>query len=73
MDDMPAPRPPYLHREVTRHGKVVWYARAGGSSRGPRVKLRAAFGTAEFWSEYQAALAAPRASRKDRTKARCRG
>jgi integrase len=57
MDDMPAPRPPYLHREVTRHGKVVWYARAGGSSRGPRVKLRAAFGTAEFWSEYQAALA----------------
>jgi integrase len=57
MDDMPAPRPPYLHREVTRHGKVVWYARAGGNSRGPRVKLRAEFGTAEFWSEYQAALA----------------
>ena len=32
-----------------------------GSSRGPRVKLRAEFGTAEFWAEYQAALAsAPR-------------
>ena len=57
MDDMPCPRPPHLHREVTRHGKVVWYARAGGSSRGPRVMLRAAFGTAEFWAEYQAALA----------------
>jgi hypothetical protein len=41
MPDMPCPRPPHLHREVTRHGKVVWYARAGGSSRGPRVKLRA--------------------------------
>jgi integrase len=36
---------------------VVWYARAGGSSRGPRVKLRAEFGTAEFWTEYQSALA----------------
>jgi integrase len=57
MDDMPSRRPPHLHREVTRHGKVVWYARAGGSSRGPRVKLQAAFGTAEFWAEYQAALA----------------
>jgi integrase len=57
MDDMPSPRPPHLHREVTRHGKVVWYARSGGSSRGRRVKLHAAFGTAEFWSEYQAALA----------------
>lgn len=57
MGDMPSPRPPHLHREVTRHGKVVWYARAGGSSRGPRVKLRGEFGTAEFWSEYQAALA----------------
>jgi integrase len=57
MDDMPCPRPPHLHREVTRHGKVVWYARAGGSSRGPRVMLRAPFGTAEFWVEYQAALA----------------
>ena len=26
-------------------------------SRGPRVKLRAEYGTAEFWAEYQAALA----------------
>jgi integrase len=57
MGGMPCPRPPHLHREVTRHGKVVWYARAGGNSRGQRVKLRAEFGTAEFWSEYQAALA----------------
>ena len=57
MEAMPSPRLPHLHREVTRHGKVVWYARAGGSSRGPRVKLHAPFGTDEFWSEYQAALA----------------
>lgn len=60
IDTMPPPRPPHLHREVTRHGAVVWYARIGGS-RGPRVRLRATYGTAEFWSEYEAALAsAPR-------------
>src|SRR5262249_11017361 len=58
---MPHPRLPHLHREMTRHGRVVWYARVGGSSRGPRVRLRAPYGTAEFWSEYEAALAsAPR-------------
>ena len=56
MASMPHPRPPHLHREVTRHGRVVWYARAGGSSRGPRIKLRAPFGTTEFWAEYQTAL-----------------
>jgi integrase len=54
-------RMPHLHREVTRHGKVIWCARAGGSSRGPRIRLHAEYGTAEFWSEYQAALSsAPR-------------
>ena len=61
MDAMPHPRMLHLHREVTRHGKVAWYARIGGSSRGPRVRLRADFGTAEFWAEYQSALgSAPR-------------
>jgi integrase len=61
MPDMPHLRMPHLHREVTRHGKVVWYARVGGSSRGPRVRLKAEYGTAEFWVEYQSALAsAPR-------------
>ncbi len=25
MHDMPRPRPPYLSREVTRHGNAVWY------------------------------------------------
>ena len=54
---MPHPRPLHLHREVTRHGRVVWYARAGGRSRGQRIRLHGEFGTAEFWAEYQAALA----------------
>jgi integrase len=54
---MPPHRPPHLHREKTRHGKLVWYVRAGGSSRGPRLRLHAEYGTAKFWEEYQAALA----------------
>lgn len=51
---MPRPRPPHLQREVTRHGKTVWYVRI---NRGPRIRIRAAFGTPEFDAEYHAALA----------------
>jgi hypothetical protein len=50
---MPRPRPPHLHRERTRHGKSVWYMRVG---KGPRVRLRAEFGSPEFDSEYRAAV-----------------
>jgi integrase len=54
MDAMPRPRPPHLHRQVTQHGKAVWYVRI---SKGPRIRIRAAFGTPEFDAEYQAAIA----------------
>ena len=50
---MPRPRPPHLHREVTRHGTVVWYVRVLG---GPRIRLRGEFGTPQFWEEYRTAL-----------------
>jgi hypothetical protein len=50
---MPRPRPPHLQREITRHGKAVWYVRVG---RGPRVRIRAEYGTTEFGAEYRAAL-----------------
>ncbi len=50
---MPRPRPPYLHREVNRHGRATWYVRIGG---GPRKRLRADYGTSEFWAEYRAAI-----------------
>ena len=53
IEGMPRPRPPHLQREFTRHGKAVWYVRIG---KGPRVRLRANFGTPEFDSEYQAAI-----------------
>jgi len=50
---MPRPRPPHLHRQVTRHGKTVWYVRVG---KGPRIRIRSDFGTPEFGTEYQAAI-----------------
>ena len=50
---MPRPRPPHLHLEHTFRGKRVWYVRVG---HGPRVRIRAEFGTPEFDAEYQAAL-----------------
>jgi integrase len=53
MESMPRPRPPHLHREMTRHGKAVWYVRV---DKGPRLRIRAPFGTPEFEAEYQAAI-----------------
>lgn len=50
---MPRPRPPHLRFETTRHGRKVWYVRVGD---GPRVRLRAAYGTKEFSAEYHAAV-----------------
>jgi integrase len=54
METMSRPRPPFLQREVTRHGKAVWYVRR---THGVRIRIRAPFGTPEHDAEYQAALA----------------
>jgi hypothetical protein len=51
---MSRPRPPYLQKQTTRHGKVVWYVRRGS---GPRVRIHATFGSPAFAAEYQAAVA----------------
>lgn len=61
MDAMPRPRPPHLHRQVTRHGRAVWYVRVG---KGRRVRIRAEFGTPDFELEYQAAVTGKTAPRK---------
>ena len=62
MDEMPRPRPPHLHRETTRHRKAVWYVRV---DKGPRIRLRAEYGTSEFEAEYQAAVTGgPRSTSK---------
>src|SRR5207248_4458012 len=50
---MPRPRPPHLHREANRHGTMVWYVRVG---KGPRVRIKAEYGTPEFEAAYHAAL-----------------
>jgi integrase len=53
MPNMPRPRPPHLHSETTRHGKRVWYVRVG---HGKRRRLKANYGTDDFWQEYRDAL-----------------
>ena len=61
MIDVPRPRPPHLQRETTRHGKTVWYVRV---DKGPRIRIRAKFGTPEFDAEYQGAISGqPRRAR----------
>jgi integrase len=50
---MPKPRPPHLHRQVTRHGVAVWYVRRG---HGPRIRIRAQYDSEAFWTEYRAAM-----------------
>jgi integrase len=50
---MPPQLPPHLHREITRHGKPVWYVRRG---KGRRVRIPGEYGSAEFLAAYDAAL-----------------
>src|SRR6185312_16331344 len=54
MQPMPKPKPPYLQRHVTRHGKVVWYVRKG---RGPKIRINGAYDSDEFKAAYRAAIA----------------
>jgi len=51
---MPRPRPPHLHRQTSRHGKIVWYVRIG---KGPRIRVKGIYGTPEFDAAYQDAIA----------------
>jgi hypothetical protein len=50
---MPPQLPPHLHRQVTRHGKVVWYYRRG---KGRRIRIPGAFGSTEFLAAYDIAI-----------------
>lgn len=53
IDAMPRPRLPHLVRE-TINDRTVWYVRKG---HGPRIRLRAPYGSKEFRAEYDAAIA----------------
>ncbi|ACL62096.1 tyrosine-type recombinase/integrase [Methylobacterium nodulans] len=50
---MPRSRPPHLVREVTRHGRPVWYVRVG---QGKRIRMREPYGSPEFWRDYRLAV-----------------
>lgn len=52
---MTKPRPPYLLRETTRHGKIVWYFRVGS---GRRTRIKGEYGSPEFQDSYRQALSA---------------
>lgn len=53
IEDMPRPRPPHLQKQITRHGKTVWYVRLG---RGPKVRIRGDYGSPEFNTAYDEAI-----------------
>jgi integrase len=40
-------------RQVTQHGRTVWYVRVG---KGPRIRLREPYGTPGFFTAYEAAV-----------------
>ncbi len=50
---MPRLRPPSLQKQVTRHGKVVFYVRRGA---GLRIRIHGAFGSPQFMAEYRIAV-----------------
>jgi integrase len=50
---MPRPRPPRLHRQITRHGRTVWYVR---QNNGPRTRIHGDYGSEAFWEAYRAAV-----------------
>ncbi len=58
---MPPKLAPFLHRQITRHGKAVWYFRKG---KGRRVRIPGEYGSAQFLAAYDAALGGHRAARK---------
>lgn len=65
IDAMPRPRPPYLLRETTRHGAVVWYFRRGD---GPRIRIRGEYGSLEFMAAYHAAASGQASAGAERGK-----
>jgi integrase len=62
---MPRPRPPHLHRQITRHGRTVWYVRRG---KGPRIRIQGEFGSEEFGAAYEAALLGKELVRQGKTR-----
>lgn len=47
-------RPPYLHKTITRHGKVAWYFWRGRGH--TKIRINGAYGSPEFMDAYQQAF-----------------
>lgn len=47
--DMAKPNPPFLSRDVDRHGNVRWYVRVPGK---PKVRIRHEYDSPRFWAVY---------------------
>lgn len=62
MGGMSKPRPPYLHKTVTRHGKIAWYV---WKRPGKKIRLKDDYGAPGFMAAYQAALAGTPAPQKE--------
>jgi hypothetical protein len=48
-------RPLYLHRTITRHGKIAWYFWRGRGYK--KIRITGEYGSAEFNDQYAAILA----------------
>jgi hypothetical protein len=58
--DMPRPRPLYLQRHTTRHGKAAWYVRIlDESGNRKNIRIRGDYGTPQFMAAYNAIIAGP--------------
>ena len=57
IENMPRPRPANLQREITRHGRQVWYLRVG---KGKRVRIPGEYGSPEFMANYDEAISGRR-------------
>jgi integrase len=58
---MSKPRPPYLQKQITRHGRVVWYVRKRPNG---RIRIRGDYGSPAFMSAYTLAVSGTLKSQK---------
>src|SRR4051794_16588834 len=53
---MPKPKLPFLHRHVSRHGKVVYYVKLSSHQRGRGVRINGQYRSDEFMGAYHSAV-----------------
>jgi hypothetical protein len=53
---MPKPNLPFLHRHVTRHGKIKYYVKLSSRQRGRGIRIQGLYRSEEFMAAYHAAV-----------------